>query len=141
LDGTHPVFTQVPPTVPRSAITTEAPASWVVIAAANASPPDPVIARSCRMIIPSSVSAGATPWRAAEYICQSDYEEHGGCQRDAEGEPEHRPGQGSGRGQARHQQRPGAAGGGNQQPQAAKPGRLPATPGHAAAAVPKNRAV
>jgi hypothetical protein len=39
LDGTHPVFTHVPPTVPRSIITTDAPASLAVIAAANAAPP------------------------------------------------------------------------------------------------------
>jgi len=46
LDGTHPVFTQVPPMVPRSIITTEAPESLAVIAAANAAPPEPMIARS-----------------------------------------------------------------------------------------------
>ena len=46
LDGTQPVFTQVPPVVPRSIITTDAPASRAVIAAANAAPPEPMIARS-----------------------------------------------------------------------------------------------
>jgi hypothetical protein len=46
LDGTHPVFTHVPPVVPRSIITTEAPTSRAVIAAANAAPPEPMIARS-----------------------------------------------------------------------------------------------
>ncbi len=53
LDGTHPVFTHVPPMVPRSIITTDASASRAVIAAANAALPDPVIARSYRMIVPS----------------------------------------------------------------------------------------
>ena len=57
LDGTHPVSTHVPPIVPRSIITTDAPASRAVIAAANAAPPDPVMARSYRMIVPSPVSA------------------------------------------------------------------------------------
>ncbi len=52
LDGTHPVLTHVPPTVPRSTITTDAPASLAVIAAANAAPPEPMIARSYRMPSP-----------------------------------------------------------------------------------------
>jgi hypothetical protein len=39
LDGTHPVFTHVPPTVPRSIISTEAPRSRAVTAAANAAAP------------------------------------------------------------------------------------------------------
>src|SRR5215467_13160825 len=51
LDGTHPVFTQVPPIVPRSIITTEAPASLAAIAAANAAPPEPAIARSNSMSV------------------------------------------------------------------------------------------
>jgi hypothetical protein len=39
LDGTHPVFTQVPPTVRRSIITAERP----LVRAANAPPPEPII--------------------------------------------------------------------------------------------------
>ena len=46
LDGTHPVFTHVPPNVPRSIITTDLPRVVARIAAANAAPPDPMIARS-----------------------------------------------------------------------------------------------
>ncbi len=46
LDGTHPVFTQVPPVSPRSIMTTLAPPSAAVIAAANAAAPEPMTARS-----------------------------------------------------------------------------------------------
>ena len=46
LDGTHPVFTHVPPNVPRSIITTDFPSVVARIAAANAAPPDPITARS-----------------------------------------------------------------------------------------------
>src|SRR5690625_707022 len=45
-DGTQPVFTQVPPSVPRSIITTDFPSVLARIAAANAPPPDPMMARS-----------------------------------------------------------------------------------------------
>jgi hypothetical protein len=38
------VFTQVPPVVPRSTITTLAPFVRAAIAAANAAPPDPMTA-------------------------------------------------------------------------------------------------
>ncbi|SKY39067.1 Uncharacterised protein [Mycobacteroides abscessus subsp. abscessus] len=47
-DGTHPTFTQVPPTVSRSIITTDLPWPTAAIAAANAAEPDPTIARSGR---------------------------------------------------------------------------------------------
>ncbi|WP_431473914.1 hypothetical protein [Ornithinimicrobium sp. W1665] len=40
------MFTQVPPTVPRSIITTRLPRLVARIAAANAAPPDPITARS-----------------------------------------------------------------------------------------------
>lgn len=46
LDGTQPVFTHVPPVVPRSTITTERPLRRAAIAAANAPPPEPMTARS-----------------------------------------------------------------------------------------------
>jgi hypothetical protein len=59
LDGTQPVFTHVPPTVPRPIITTDAPASRAVIAAANPALPDPMIARSYRMDRPSLPDAFA----------------------------------------------------------------------------------
>jgi hypothetical protein len=41
-----PVFTHVPPNVPRSIITTDFPSVVARIAAANAAPPDPITARS-----------------------------------------------------------------------------------------------
>jgi hypothetical protein len=75
LDGTHPVFTHVPPIVPRSIITTEAPASRAVIAAANAAPPDPVMARSYRMIVPSPVSGAAV--RAADTFAGANMRMYG----------------------------------------------------------------
>lgn len=63
-------------------------------------------------------------------------------QQDSQPEPKPAPGQRPGRGQARGQRRPAAADDGNEQrPQASRPRALPATPGHAAAAVPKVRAV
>jgi hypothetical protein len=40
LDGRHPVLTHVPPVSPRSIITTLAPPSTAVIAAANAAAPE-----------------------------------------------------------------------------------------------------
>jgi hypothetical protein len=46
LDGTQPVLTQVPPTVPRSIITTERPIPRAAIAAANPAAPDPMTAKS-----------------------------------------------------------------------------------------------
>src|SRR5216683_2287030 len=70
LDGTHPVFTQVPPTAPRSIITTDAPASLAVIAAANAAPPDPMIARSYRMLVPSPDQRGTIPTRPADIFAR-----------------------------------------------------------------------
>jgi len=42
----HPTFTQVPPTVPRSIMTTRRSARRAAIAAENAAPPDPTMARS-----------------------------------------------------------------------------------------------
>lgn len=54
-DGTHPVFTQVPPTVPRSIITTVRPVDRAAIAAANPAPPEPITARSYRILRPLSV--------------------------------------------------------------------------------------
>jgi len=60
LDGTHPVFTQVPPTVPRSTITTFLPSPLAWMAAANAPPPEPMIARSYPVMdISSNVLAPA----------------------------------------------------------------------------------
>lgn len=44
--GDTALLTQVPPTVPRSIMTTRLPALVAFIAAANAPPPKPVIARS-----------------------------------------------------------------------------------------------
>ncbi|GGK40011.1 hypothetical protein GCM10007073_03400 [Micrococcus flavus] len=55
LEGTHPVFTQVPPTVPRSIITTRLPRLVARIAAANAAPPDPIIARSYDLLLAVAV--------------------------------------------------------------------------------------
>jgi hypothetical protein len=46
LDGTHPVFTQVPPVSPRSIMITLALPSTAVIAAANPAAPEPITARS-----------------------------------------------------------------------------------------------
>src|SRR5262249_37932631 len=46
LDGTHPVFTHVPPTVPRSIITTDASRRRAATAPAHPAPPEPMIARS-----------------------------------------------------------------------------------------------
>lgn len=46
LDGTQPVFTHVPPTRPRSIITTDLPIPRARIAAAKAAPPEPITARS-----------------------------------------------------------------------------------------------
>src|SRR5690606_8199021 len=51
-DGTQPVFTHVPPNVPRSTITTDLPSVVARMAAANAPPPDPMIARSYLVCIP-----------------------------------------------------------------------------------------
>jgi len=42
----QPTFTQVPPTVERSIITTRSSLRRAAIAAANAPPPEPTIARS-----------------------------------------------------------------------------------------------
>ncbi|SHW73645.1 Uncharacterised protein [Mycobacteroides abscessus subsp. abscessus] len=46
LDGTQPTFTHVPPVVERSIITTLRPRVVAAMAAANAAPPEPMIARS-----------------------------------------------------------------------------------------------
>ncbi len=46
LDGTHPVLTQVPPTVPCSINATEQPMPLAAIAAANPAAPEPMMARS-----------------------------------------------------------------------------------------------
>ena len=59
LEGTHPVFTQVPPMVPRSIITTRLPRVVARIAAANAAPPDPITARSYDL--PLSVAVISPP--------------------------------------------------------------------------------
>src|SRR5712691_2752993 len=77
LDGTHPVFTHVPPTVPRSIISTEAPASRAVMAAANAAPPDPMIARSYCMIVPSPGQRGAVPARATDTFARANTRMYG----------------------------------------------------------------
>jgi len=53
LDGTHPVFTQVPPMVPRSIIATDFPRTVAWMAAANAAPPEPMTARSTFVCIRS----------------------------------------------------------------------------------------
>jgi hypothetical protein len=45
-DGTQPIFTHVPPTVPRSIMATFAPYSIALIAAEKAAPPEPIIRRS-----------------------------------------------------------------------------------------------
>ena len=45
-DGTHPMFTQVPPNVPFSAIAARAPSSAPLLAAANPADPPPPITRS-----------------------------------------------------------------------------------------------
>jgi hypothetical protein len=58
-DGTQPVFTQVPPTVPRSIITTERPLPRAAIAAANPAAPDPMMARSTRIRMSSKQSCRA----------------------------------------------------------------------------------
>jgi hypothetical protein len=65
-DGTQPVFTQVPPTVPRSIITTERPLPRAAIATANPAAPDPMMARSYRIrtSLPNS-RAGQRPIRVA----------------------------------------------------------------------------
>src|SRR5215469_4652793 len=77
LDGTHPVFTHVPPIVPRSIIATDAPASRAVIAVANAAPPDPMIARSNCMIVPSPDQRGALPARPANIFARTNIRMHG----------------------------------------------------------------
>ena len=63
--------------VPRSIITTDAPASRAVIAAANAAPPDPVIARSYRMLAPSPGQRGAMPARAADIFARANIRMYG----------------------------------------------------------------
>ena len=84
--------------------------------------------------------AGPGPPAAARAAALPD-DRQGAGQRDGKRQSGPAPGQGPGRGQARGQQRTATARGGNQQqPQAAQPG-LPAAPAHAAAAVPKVRAV
>ncbi|WP_336647275.1 hypothetical protein, partial [Micrococcus luteus] len=49
------MFTQVPPTVPRSIITTRLPRLVARIAAANAAPPNPIIARSYDLLLAVAV--------------------------------------------------------------------------------------
>jgi hypothetical protein len=73
-DGTHPVFTQVPPVVPRSTITTRLPLLVAAMAAANAAEPEPMTARSKPDSVVVTVSPRPEPrmpavaMRLAEYV-------------------------------------------------------------------------